>query len=188
MVRFLTTSVIAFFLGSLGLFGTLPMRAADYVRPEPITAEGKAPGLKTHLLSEEHGRKSYVLAFHKGDEVMAGLTEFARKQHLTGAHLTGIGAFSKATLAWYDVRRKAYRTIPVNTEVEVASLIGNITADRDNSPLVHIHCVVSDPNGKATAGHLLEAQVSVTLEVFLTEEPTPVHKFMDEAVGLKLIE
>jgi uncharacterized protein len=166
----------------------LPAAAADYVRPGPITAEGKAPGLKAMLLSEQNGRKTWVLAFHKGDEVMAGVTEFARKQHITGARLTAIGAFSNATLAWYDVKRKAFRTIPVRSEVEVVSLIGNITVDQGNSPLVHIHCALGDPDGKLVGGHLLEAHVSVTLELFLTAEPTSVHKVMDDEMGLMLIE
>jgi len=186
-MKFSTTSLAVFF-GTIGLLFVYPIQGADYVRPAAITAEGKAPGLKVQLLSEEGGRKSYALAFHEGDEVMAGLTEFGRKEHLAAAHFTAIGAFSKATLAWYDVSRKAYKTIPVNQEVEVTSLIGNITADQDDSPLVHIHCVVSDANGKTTGGHLLEGHVSVTLELFLTEEPTPVHKVVDEAIGLKLIE
>lgn len=166
----------------------LPAAAVDYVRPGPITAEGRAPGLKAQLLSNQNERKTWVLAFHKGDEVMAGVTEFARKHHISAAHLTAIGAFSNATLAWYDVKRKAFRTIPVPSEVEVVSLIGNITVNQDNSPLVHIHCALGNPDGKLVGGHLLEAHVSVTLELFLTAEPTSVHKVMDDEMGLMLIE
>lgn len=161
---------------------------ADYVRPGAIAAEGRAPGLKAHLLSDENGRKSYVLAFHKGDEVVAGLGEFASRKHIQSAHFTAIGAFSKATLAWYDVVRKAYRKIVVDTPVEVVSMIGNIGADEDNSPLIHMHCAVGDSTGKMTGGHLLEGHVSATLEVVLTEEPTAIHKVLDEELGLKLME
>jgi predicted DNA-binding protein with PD1-like motif len=186
-MKFFPINLIFLFV-AVSLLLVLPTQGADYVRPGPITAEGKAPGLKFHLLSEENGQKSYVLAFHRGDEVMAGLTEFARQQHMTTAHFTAIGSFYKPTLAWYDVARKAFKTIPVDSEVEVASLIGNITADQNNSPLVHIHCVVADSNGKTTGGHLLEGPVGVTLEVFLTAEPTTVHKVTDEELGVKLID
>ena len=129
-----------------------------------------------------------MLAFHHGDEVMAGITEFARKQHVAAAHLTAIGAFADATLAWYDLGRKAFRTIPVRSEAEVVSLLGNITTDPNNSPLVHVHCALGDPDGKVTGGHLMEAHVSVTLELFLTEEPASIHKVMDKKMGLELIE
>jgi len=155
---------------------------------EPVLAETKAPGLSVQLLKEQDGRKTWVLAFHKGDEVMAGITEFARNQHLTAAHLTAIGAFSNANLAWFDVSCKSFQTIPVRSEVEVVSLIGNITVNQDNSPLVHIHCALGDRNGNLKGGHLLEAHVSVTLEVFLIEEPGTVRKVTDEETGLKLIE
>ena len=59
---------------------------------------------------------------------------------------------------------------------------------RDNTPLVHIHCALGDRNGNLKGGHLLEAHVSVTLEVFLIEEPGTVRKVTDEETGLKLIE
>lgn len=175
-------------VGALFGYSILVGFTAEHFRAAPVVVETKATGLKSQLLNSQNGHRTWVLAFHKGDEVMAGITEFAGKQHVTSAHLTAIGAFASATLAWYDVSQKAFRTIPVRSEVEVVSLIGNITADQDNSPLVHIHCAASDRNGKMTGGHLLEAQVSVTLELFLTEEPTPVHKVMDDEMGLKLIE
>ena len=161
---------------------------AEYFRPEPVKAEGKAPGLKVQLLSDQNGRKTWVSAFHKGDEVMAGITEFARGQHLSAAPLTGIGSFSDATLAWSDLSGKAFQTIPVRSEVEVVSFIGSATADQDNSTPVHIRCALGDADGNVKGGQLLEAHVLVTPEVFLTEEPSLVHKAMEEESGLKLIE
>ena len=180
--------LVLYILGVLCGYSLLVGFTAEYFHPEPVMAQAKAPSLKVQLLSEQNGRKTWVLAFHKGDEVMAGITEFARSQHLTAAHLIGIGAFSDASLAWFDISRKSFRTIPIRSEVEVVSLIGNITTDQDNAPLVHIHCALGDPDGNVKGGHLLEAHVSVTLEVFLTEEPTLVRKVMDEESGLKLIE
>ena len=180
--------MVALILAGLCGYSLLVASTVRYFPTEVDPAEGQAPGLKAQMLSEQNGSKTWVLAFHKGDEVMGGITEFARRKHLTAAHFTAIGAFSDATVAWYDVSRKTFRPIPVRSEVEVVSLIGNVTADEDNSPLVHIHCVVGDPNGSLRGGHLLDAHVSVTLELFLTEEPTSVHKVMDKEIGLKLIE
>jgi predicted DNA-binding protein with PD1-like motif len=148
----------------------------------------KAPGVKVHLLSESNGRKSYVLAFHPGDDAVAGLNEFAREHHVSCAHFTGVGAFSSASLAWYDFAAKTYRVIQVDQPVEVVSCIGDVALDQDDVPIVHIHCAVADSNGKMTGGHLLEGPVSATLEVFLTAEPTPIHKILDTRSGLRLIE
>src|SRR5690348_7803131 len=106
---------------SAGLCGYALLGAStvDYLPTEAVPTEGKAPGLKTQLLSEQNGSKTWVLAFHKGDKVMGGITEFARSHHLTAAHFSAIGAFSDATVAWYDVGRKAFRPIAVRSEVEV---------------------------------------------------------------------
>jgi uncharacterized protein len=154
----------------------------------PASETGKAPGVKVHLLSEQNGRRTYVLAFYPGDEVVAGLNDFARQHHIRCAHFTAIGALSRATLAWYDLPGKSYREIRVDEPVEVVSCIGDVALGQEDSPILHIHCVVADRTGKVTGGHLFEAPVSATLEVFLTEEPTPIRKVFDDRVGLKLID
>jgi predicted DNA-binding protein with PD1-like motif len=172
---------------SLLLFSACsPLRAAEYVPPGPIAAR-PAPGLRAHLLSEQNGRKTYVLAFGKGDEVMSGLVAFAEQHHLRGAHFTAIGAFQSADVAWFDDGRRAFRKNPVHSQVEVASLIGNIATENDK-PLVHVHCTLARPDGELVGGHLLEARVFPTLEVFLTEEPAEVRKAHDPETGLELIQ
>ena len=152
------------------------------------TEASKSPSVRIHLLSEQGERRTYVLAFRPGDEVVAGLNDFTREHHISCAHFTAIGAFSKASLAWYDMQRKAYREIAIDEPVEVVSCIGNATLGEDDSPIVHAHCAVSDSTGKTIGGHLLEGHVSATLEVFLVQEPTTIRKVLDSNSGLKLIE
>jgi predicted DNA-binding protein with PD1-like motif len=59
--------------------------------------------------------------------------------------------------------------------MEIASMEGNITRDKDGNPSVHIHCVVALlRNGQVYAGHLLQGRVSLTLQMYLTDsEPLP---------------
>jgi hypothetical protein len=45
---------------------------------------------------------------------------------LRAAQFSGIGAFSRATVSYFDWERKEYRGNPVNEQVEVASLIGDV--------------------------------------------------------------
>jgi uncharacterized protein len=162
-----------------------PLPTVEYIRPGPIAAR-RAAGSRVHLLSEQGGRRTYVLAFGKGDEVMSGLVEFAEQHHLRGAHFTAIGAFRRANVAWFDDTRKAFRKIPVESQVEVASLIGNIATENDK-PLVHVHCALARPDGELVGGHLLDAEVFPTLEVFLTEEPAEIPKAHDPETDLELI-
>ena len=60
------------------------------------------------------------------EEVAAGLLQFAKDEKLTGAHFTAIGAFRDVTLGYFQMDRKEYKRIPLNEQVEVLSLIGNI--------------------------------------------------------------
>jgi predicted DNA-binding protein with PD1-like motif len=80
-----------------------------------------------------------------------------------------------------------FRVIPVDQQVEVASLIGDI-ALLDGKPSVHMHCVVALPNGTTRGGHILGAHVSPLLEVFVTADPTPLLKQKDPVQGLTLID
>ncbi len=160
--------------------------SAAYVTSQPIE-KGKAPGMQVQLLSENHGRKEYAVIFSKGDEAFSGLSEFAEKYHVTSAHFTAIGALRGATLAWFSPERKMYKKIPVEGQLEVASMIGDI-ALFNGKPVVHTHMVVGLPDGTARAGHVLEAHVWPTLEVMVTVESNAMRKSPDPESGLSLID
>jgi predicted DNA-binding protein with PD1-like motif len=91
-----------------------------------------------------------VLIFDTGDEVVSTLTAFAKENHIAGAHLTAIGAFSDAGIGYFDLQKKDYLKNQVNEQVEVVSLIGDIAIDKDE-PKVHAHVVVGKKNGTAMA-------------------------------------
>ncbi len=131
---------------------------------------------------------AFLLVFDVGDEVVATLTRFADDRSIDGAWFTAVGAFERATLAWWDVERKEYRQIPVTEQVEVCSLIGNIARMPDGSRKVHAHVVVGLPDGSTRGGHLLEGHVRATLELVLHEAREPLLRRQDEGSGLALLE
>ena len=100
--------------------------------------------------------------------------------------MTAIGAFSSVKLGYFDWETKAYRTIPVDEQVEVLSLLGDV-ATKDGEPAVHAHVVVGRSDGTTRGGHLLEAHVRPTLEVILDESPSHLRKRHDPESGLALI-
>ena len=115
------------------------------------------------------------------------LKTFANEHSLKASRITAIGAFSKAVLGYYDFSIKDYKKIPVNEQVEVVSLLGDI-ALYGNDSKVHAHVVLGRSDGMAMGGHLLQATVHPTLEVILTESPGYLQRRMDEATGLALID
>jgi uncharacterized protein len=141
--------------------------------------------MKAKLIYDQ-GEKTFAIIFDKGDEVISGLTDFAKNNNLGGSHFTAIGAFSNVILGYFDWERKDYKRIPLKEQVEVLSLIGDI-ALKGNEPKVHAHVVVGKSDGTAHGGHLLEAHVRPTLEVILVESPKHLERKIDEETGLALI-
>ena len=135
---------------------------------------------------ESEAEKTYVLVFDSGDEVMAQFEQFAKQQRLGASHFTGLGAFSDAVLGFFDFDKKDYERIPIDEQVEVVSLVGDVTSEA-SGPKVHAHVVVAKRDGTAHGGHLLRAHVRPTLEVVVTESPSHLHRETDAATGLALI-
>ena len=132
-------------------------------------------------------QKTYVLVLDKADEAIGCIERFAREHEIAAAQLTGIGAVSDAVLGFFDWETKDYRKIPVQEQVEVVSLLGDVALGPDGKAALHPHVVVSRADGIALGGHLMEAHVRPTLEVVLTESPKHLHKRKDAESGLALI-
>lgn len=143
--------------------------------------------MRTKQLSEVGGLRTFVAVFDKGDEPHSGLTEFVREESITAASFTAVGAFARATLAYFDPERSEYLDLPVEEQVEVLSMIGDVALS-DDRPQVHAHVVVGHRDGSASGGHLRRAEVFPTLEVVLTETPAHLRKRYDPATGLTLID
>lgn len=159
-----------------------------YISPaESVQKRGSAPGMKVKLISNSSGTKEYAVIFSEGDEAYSGLLEFAEKYHVTSGHFTAIGALSSAVLAWFDPQKKMYLENPIHEQVEVASMVGDF-ALYNGKPTVHTHIVVGHRDGTASAGHVIEAIVSPTLEVFVTVDPSTLQKKYDPTTDLTLID
>jgi uncharacterized protein len=134
--------------------------------------------------------RTWAIMFDTGDEPVAGLTQWARDAGIDGAHLTAIGAFERADIGWFDLETRDYRVNEVGSQVEVISLVGDITAgvDPGDDPKLHAHVVLARSDGSALGGHLLSATVRPTLEVVVTEASRTLRRRHDPATGLALID
>lgn len=129
---------------------------------------------------------AWALIFETDDEVVSLLREHAKKTGLRAAHFRALGAFREARLAFFDWKTKQYEEIPVDEQVEVTSLTGDIGTN-EGEPAVHAHCVLGKRDGTAITGHLVEATVRPTLELFLTGYDAELPRRHDEESGLALI-
>jgi uncharacterized protein len=144
--------------------------------------------MQARLINQAGDQRTWVVVLDTGDEVMTSLKHFVARETLEAAQFTAIGAFRSAVLGYFDWESKDYHRIPVDEQVEVASLIGDLAKGPDNKPSLHVHCVLGRAGGQALAGHLLEAHVRPTLEIILTDSPAHLHKRHDPESGLALID
>jgi predicted DNA-binding protein with PD1-like motif len=131
-------------------------------------------------------QRTFVVVLDTGDEVTKCLLDFAREQRLSAAEFAGLGAFKDVALGYFDWQKKDYERIPIDEQVEVLNLTGNV-ALAHGEPRLHPHVVVGKADGTAHGGHLLEAHVRPTLEVVVTESPSHLQRESDPETGLTLI-
>ncbi len=136
---------------------------------------------------DDESERTYILVGERGEEAYGALGDFAREHDLTAAQLTGVGAFARATVGWFDREAKDYRHIEVDEQCELLSLVGDI-AVADGGPQVHVHVVLGLSDGTTRGGHLLSGEIWPTLEVVVRETPAELRKTSHPELGLALID
>ena len=115
--------------------------------------------------------RTYRINLTKGDDIMAGLVEFAEKYKIRNGHFVAVGALDKGTFGWTDVERGlGQKKIELKQEAEIVSLIGSISMNDQGRATVHGHGSVALADGSVVGGHWFEAHVSIIAEIFVTEE------------------
>lgn len=114
-------------------------------------------GLPNMSFKVKVGRSFLLRAEHDSD-IIEYLTEYAKKNEITTASFTAIGALKSAKLGFYDQEKHEYSEMSLSAPQEIASCIGNISLKK-GKPFTHAHAVLSDQNGNTRGGHLLAGKV-----------------------------
>ena len=129
----------------------------------------------------------YVIRLEKGEELIRALSEFCASNKIIFGYFYGVGAISKVELAHYSLETKEYSSRIIEEPLEICSLSGNV-ALLDGKISLHIHIVVSDREMKTYGGHLKEAVISATCEIFLKRINSEVDRRFSEEIGLNLFD
>ena len=143
--------------------------------------------MKATLLNEHGGLRTFAVVLATDDEVMAAITAFATERELRATQFTAIGAFSRLVVAYFDWSTKQYQNIPIDEQVEVLSLMGDVTLENGRCK-VHAHVAISKADATAHGGHLIEGHVRPTLEIVMTETPRYLRRRFNAESGLALIQ
>jgi predicted DNA-binding protein with PD1-like motif len=140
------------------------------------------------LVSKPGETRVWIAVLEEGEEAKQSLLEIAKKEKIEDASFVALGAFAKATIAYFDWQKKKYQDIPVDEQVEVISLVGDIVPDEKGKASLHAHTVLGRSDGSTRGGHLQEGHVRPTLEITITETPAHLTRRKHAELGLALIE
>lgn len=130
---------------------------------------------------------AFLVRFETGEEIVAGITEFAHAHSVDAASVSAIGSAYDVVLGYFDRATKSYERLSVAGEVEITSLAGNI-ALKEGRAFPHLHATVGGRDFHALAGHLFEGKAGATCEVILRPMPGYVQRVKDDATGLFLLD
>ena len=111
----------------------------------------------------DDGRAAFV-SLDRGEDLLAGLNAAVGELGLEGATLQVIGGLERATLGYFDPEEGEYRTFSTG-HVEIAAGLGNVSI-RDGAPFIHLHLVVSGPDGECRGGHAMDGCSAFVVEAY----------------------
>lgn len=129
----------------------------------------------------------YIVRLERGEPVVETLTQFLATEGVAFANVSAAGAVDRVRLAYWNADTRAYEDQALQEQLEVVSFQGN-AALRDGQPFLHLHGVFGRRDLSVVGGHVREARVHPTLEVWLRTEHVPVSRTRDAATGLDLLD
>lgn len=132
--------------------------------------------------------KGCVVRLDPGDEIVACLTELARRENIALARVSGIGAARSVTVGLLNTRTKQFESVCVEGMFEISCLEGSVTR-RGEEPYLHLHITVGNPvTGTLYGGHLKEAVISATAELFVEIWQGEVGRTFSQEIGLNIFD
>lgn len=127
-----------------------------------------------------------AVRLERGEELVSSLLQVCKALQPGAATITGLGACDLARVGVYKVSEKKYYPVTLTGEHELVSLTGSLTA-MQGEPYLHLHAAFGDDQGRVWGGHLNEARISATAEIFITPIGGEIGRHVDPVLGLNLL-
>ena len=129
---------------------------------------------------------AHILKPDFGSDLLKGLQDYVRTKGINLAWLSGVGAVSHANIRYYDQPEQKWIDLELDRRLEVAGMWGNVSL-LNGEPIVHVHIVLADEEGRCYGGHLADGTIVFNLEIMLTTLSGPnVIRRMDAQTGLTI--
>lgn len=124
-----------------------------------------------------------VARMDRGEEILAEVKEICTRENIRLASISALGAVSHVLVGLYQMENKSYYSITLDKDMELTALVGNVTT-KDGEVYLHLHATFSDINGNAFGGHLNEAVISGTCEMFIQKIDGDIGRCINPDTGL----
>ena len=123
----------------------------------------------------EDGQAAFV-SLARGEDLLEGLSRAVGELGVEAGTLQVIGGLEEATVGYFDPKAGEYQKIPTG-HVEISSGLGNVSI-RDGKPFIHLHLVLSGPDGSSVGGHAMEGCRAYVVEAYVRKlgGPPPVRQ------------
>jgi len=130
---------------------------------------------------------TYIIRLERGEKVIERLLEFCEKEEIRAGYLNALGAVNEIELGHFNLVAKKYTFLKLSGQFEIAFLQGNISTLEEKT-YIHAHITVGDKKFNSLSGHLKEATVSATCEIFLIKVEGQLKRKKDPETGLNLLD
>ncbi len=135
----------------------------------------------------ERFNDTIVMRGELGDELLTIIEEVCLKENVKLAEVTGIGATDHATLGFYKVKEQKYYPTTLQGEMEIVNIVGNVS-QKDGKYYGHFHAVLGGEGGRTYGGHLNEAYISATAEIFIRIIDGQIDRKVCKDTGLNILD
>jgi predicted DNA-binding protein with PD1-like motif len=123
----------------------------------------------------DDGNAAFV-SLERGEDLMDGLNRAVSALGVEAGTIQVIGGLEEAVVGYFDPNTSEYLKVPTG-HVEISSGLGNVSI-RDGDPFIHLHLVLSGPDGTTVGGHAMEGCRAYVVEAYLRKlgGPAPVRQ------------
>ena len=132
-------------------------------------------------------RFGHAVKIETGEEIVAALVEFARRENVRAGLISGLGAVGECELGFFIRSTKQYVRRVFSGEYEIGSLTGNFS-ELDGEPFPHCHVVIAGEDLVAWSGHLFRGITTVTCEVQVVTDPGVFKRMRRPDLGFNPLE
>lgn len=128
-----------------------------------------------------------AVRLNRGEEIVSSIEKLCKEYNIKSGTIQAIGACDKIKIGLYEVEKRTYISTVIEKELELINLMGNIS-QKDEKLYLHLHAAFGDEKGNAFGGHLNEAVISGTCEIFINIIDGFIDRIFDDETGLNIID